>query len=62
MLFRYFVAHILQFQFYKSLCIAAGEYNPENKSVPLHECDFYNSVAAGQKLRYTKNYKYYTFI
>ncbi|XP_019869986.2 angiotensin-converting enzyme isoform X2 [Aethina tumida] len=47
----YFVAHILQFQFYKSLCIAAGEYNPENKSVPLHECDFYNSVAAGQKLR-----------
>ncbi|XP_018577093.1 angiotensin-converting enzyme-like isoform X2 [Anoplophora glabripennis] len=47
----YFLAHILQFQFYKSLCIAAQEYDPVNKTVPLHNCDFYKSVAAGDKLR-----------
>jgi peptidyl-dipeptidase A len=47
----YFVAHIVQFQFYRSLCIAAGEYNPDDKEVPLHKCDFYESTAAGEKLR-----------
>ncbi|XP_062535785.1 angiotensin-converting enzyme-like [Armigeres subalbatus] len=48
----YFLAHILEFQFYRSLCIEAGEYNPANSSVnPLHKCDFYNSTAAGVKLR-----------
>lgn len=47
----YFLAHILQFQFYKSLCIAAKEYDPVNKTVPLHNCDFYKSIAAGDKLR-----------
>lgn len=47
----YFVAHILQFQFYKSLCIEAGEYDPKNKDQPLHSCDFYKSKAAGDKLR-----------
>ncbi|KAL3278129.1 hypothetical protein HHI36_013474 [Cryptolaemus montrouzieri] len=47
----YFIAHIAQFQFYKSLCIAAGEYNPEDKSQELHKCDFYKSTAAGDKLR-----------
>ncbi|CAH0552700.1 unnamed protein product [Brassicogethes aeneus] len=47
----YFIAHILQFQFYKSLCMAAGEYNPNNKTIPLSECDFYESKAAGKILR-----------
>ncbi|KAK9880161.1 hypothetical protein WA026_010032 [Henosepilachna vigintioctopunctata] len=47
----YFVAHIAQFQFYKSLCIAAGEYDPQEKSKELHKCDFYKSKAAGDKLR-----------
>ncbi|KAJ8943308.1 hypothetical protein NQ318_004749 [Aromia moschata] len=47
----YFLAHILQFQFYKSLCIAAGEYDPANRTIPLHKCDFYKSTAAGDKLR-----------
>ncbi|EFA05307.1 angiotensin-converting enzyme [Tribolium castaneum] len=47
----YFVAHTLQFQFYKSLCVEAGEYNPDDKNVPLHNCDFYESKAAGDKLR-----------
>ncbi|KAJ3641062.1 hypothetical protein Zmor_027585 [Zophobas morio] len=46
----YFVAHILQFQFYKSLCVVAGEYSPDSKEVPLHKCDFYESKAAGDLL------------
>lgn len=49
--FRYFVAHILQFQFLKSLCIAAGEYDPQNPSIPLHKCDFYESIEAGDRLK-----------
>lgn len=48
----YFLAHILEFQFYRSLCIEAGEYDPQNSSSnPLHKCDFYNSKAAGDKLK-----------
>lgn len=48
----YFLAHILEFQFYRSLCIEAGEYNPSSSSAnPLHKCDFYNSKAAGNKLK-----------
>lgn len=47
----YFVAHILEFSFYRSLCIEAGEFNPNNPSSQLHKCDFYESVAAGDKLR-----------
>jgi peptidyl-dipeptidase A len=40
---RYFLANILQFQFYKGLCDAAGYKGP------LYECSFYNNKAAGQK-------------
>jgi peptidyl-dipeptidase A len=40
---RYFLAHILQFQFYKSLCDAAGYKGP------LYECSFYGNKVAGQK-------------
>ncbi|XP_049283959.1 angiotensin-converting enzyme-like [Anopheles funestus] len=48
----YFLAHILEFQFYRALCIEAGQYDPVQKSgQPLHKCDFYNSKAAGDKLR-----------
>jgi len=46
----YFVAHILQFQFLKSLCLAAGQYDPNNGSKPLHKCDFYQSQEAGKIL------------
>src|SRR5690606_27470856 len=42
---RYFLAHILQFQFYKSLFDAAGFDGP------LHECSFYGNKAAGEKLQ-----------
>jgi peptidyl-dipeptidase A len=41
---RYFLAHILQFQFYKSLCEASGHQGP------LYSCTFYGSEEAGQKL------------
>jgi peptidyl-dipeptidase A len=41
---RYFLSFIMQFQFHKALCEAAG------KQGPLHECSIYNSKAAGEKL------------
>jgi len=40
---RYFLAFVLQFQFYKALCDTAGHQGP------LHECDFYGSREAGRK-------------
>ncbi len=41
---RYFLAHILQFQFYRALCKEAGHTGP------LHSCTFYNNQKAGSKL------------
>ena len=41
---RYFLAHILQFQFHRALCEAAG--NTE----PLHHCSIYGNADAGAKL------------
>ncbi|XP_067013279.2 angiotensin-converting enzyme [Anabrus simplex] len=47
----YFLAHILQFQLHKALCIAAEEYDPANPNrKPLHTCDIYNSTKAGSLL------------
>lgn len=40
---RYFLSHILQFQFYKGLCDAAGYKGP------LYNCSFYGNRAAGQR-------------
>jgi len=40
---RYFLSHVLQFQFYKALCDAAGYKGP------LYECSFYGNKAAGAK-------------
>nr|WP_283254713.1 M2 family metallopeptidase [Luteimonas galliterrae] len=40
---RYFLSHVLQFQFYKALCDAAGHKGP------LNECSFYGNKAAGAK-------------
>ena len=42
---RYFLARILQFQFHKALCAAAGHTGP------LHECSIYGKTAAGDKLK-----------
>ncbi|XP_041818495.1 angiotensin-converting enzyme [Chelmon rostratus] len=41
---RYFVSFIIQFQFHKALCNAAGHEGP------LYKCDIYNSKAAGKLL------------
>ncbi len=41
---RYFLARILQFQFHRSLCDAAGYEGP------LHECSIYGSQEAGERL------------
>ncbi|XP_065335573.1 angiotensin-converting enzyme-like isoform X1 [Cloeon dipterum] len=48
----YFIAHILQFQLHRALCIEAGQYDPNNPDEkPLYTCDIYKSTAAGAKLR-----------
>ena len=41
---RYFLARILQFQFYQAACEAAGWKGP------LHRCSFYGNKAVGEKL------------
>jgi peptidyl-dipeptidase A len=41
---RYFLAHILQFQFHRTLCEIAGNTGP------LHRCSIYNSAEAGTRL------------
>jgi peptidyl-dipeptidase A len=41
---RYFLAHVLQFQFHRALCDTAGYEGP------LNRCTIYGSQAAGEKL------------
>ena len=41
---RYFLAFVLQFQFQKALCDAAGYQGP------LHDCDIYGNAEAGKRL------------
>jgi peptidyl-dipeptidase A len=41
---RYFLAHILQFQFHRGLCRIAGQTGP------LHRCSIYGNAAAGAAL------------
>jgi peptidyl-dipeptidase A len=41
---RYFLAHILQFQFHRDLCKVAGSEGP------LHRCSIYGSEEAGKRL------------
>lgn len=40
---RYFLSHVLQFQFYKALCDASGFKGP------LYECSFYDNPEAGRR-------------
>jgi len=42
---RYFLARLLQFQFHRGLCRAAGY------SGPLDQCSIYNNKQAGEKLK-----------
>jgi len=44
---RYFLARILQFQFHRALCQAAGQTGP------LHRCSIYGNSAAGERLQRT---------
>ncbi|MGB8855427.1 MAG: M2 family metallopeptidase [Burkholderiales bacterium] len=41
---RYFIAHVMQYQFHRALCREAGYQGP------LHRCSIYGSKAAGDKL------------
>jgi peptidyl-dipeptidase A len=41
---RYFIAHILQFQFHKTLCDISGNTDP------IHRCSIYGSKKAGEAL------------
>jgi peptidyl-dipeptidase A len=43
---RYFIAHLLQFQFHRALCREAGYQGP------LNRCSVYDQKAAGEKLRH----------
>ena len=42
---RYFLSFVIQFQFHKALCEAAGHTGP------LHECSIYGSKEAGDRLK-----------
>lgn len=42
---RYFIAHILQFQFQRALCDEAGYEGP------LHRCSIYGNLKAGERLK-----------
>ena len=42
---RYFLSFVIQFQFHKALCEAAGFHGP------LHECSIYGSAEAGRRYR-----------
>jgi peptidyl-dipeptidase A len=42
---RYFIAHVLQFQFHRALCREAGYKGP------LHRCSIYGNKQAGAKLK-----------
>ena len=51
---RYFVAHILEYSFYKTLCLDADQYNPNDPLKPLFKCDFSNgplASAAGDTMK-----------
>lgn len=48
---RYFTAFIYEFQFYRALCLASGKYEAGNPEKPLHQCNFYGSTEAGDKMR-----------
>lgn len=49
---RYFVSMIVQIQFHKAACIKAGEYEPNNPEKTLNNCDIYQSVDAGNAIKW----------
>lgn len=51
---RYFVSFVIQFQFHEALCKLADQYDPENGTKPLHRCDIYQNIVAGNRLSYVR--------
>ena len=47
---RYFLSHVLQFQFHEALCDESGHTGP------YHKCSIHKSKAAGKKLRYVSTW------
>lgn len=45
------ISEVLGFNFYRSFCLASGEYKPGNPEFPLYNCDFYGSKAAGDLMK-----------
>jgi len=51
---RYFIAHVLEYQFYRQMCLDSGNFVPGDEEKPLHKCDFSqgpDSLLAGQRLK-----------
>lgn len=48
---RYLVSFIVQFQFHKSVCEKAGEYEAGNPDKTLSNCDIYQSANAGNAFK-----------
>ncbi|ENN74047.1 hypothetical protein YQE_09338, partial [Dendroctonus ponderosae] len=48
---RYFISFVIQYQFHRALCEKAGQYDPNNAEKPLHQCDIYQSITAGNVLK-----------
>lgn len=51
---KYFVAHILEYQFYKEMCLTSGQYDPNDPNKPLFKCDFSHgelAQMAGAKMK-----------
>lgn len=49
--FRYFCAHIFQFQFHKAMCRKAGEYVEGDPKLTLDQCDVHGSAEAGNAFK-----------
>lgn len=48
---RYFVSYVIQFQFHRAACRLAGQYVPGDPEKTLNNCDIYESVEAGNKIK-----------
>lgn len=47
----YYFGTILQFQIHKAMCLASGQYRPNDPNKLLHKCDIYRSKEAGAILK-----------
>lgn len=49
--YRYVISFILQFQFHKGACGLAGQYDPNNATSVLSDCDIHRSTNAGNAIK-----------